>query len=147
MFPDAGLGRAPGDAERRDWLVWVHFAETISQHAAALTQQHVVLYEDHMRSPVVMKIEAARLAKCYDAIEARLASGRDMLLDRGFSAADIGVGQALYMALHFATLEQHPLTSAWYARLSERAAFRASLPGEGQRLYPEPFYPPWEMPT
>ena len=31
-FPEAGLGRAPGSAERRDWLVWVHFSETISQH-------------------------------------------------------------------------------------------------------------------
>ena len=33
-----------------EWLVWVHFAATISQHAAALTQQHVALYDDPMRS-------------------------------------------------------------------------------------------------
>ena len=33
-FPNAGLGRAAGDAERADWLIWLHFAETLSQHGA-----------------------------------------------------------------------------------------------------------------
>ena len=76
----------------------MHFAETISQHAAALTQQHVVLYEDSMRSPTIMKLEAARLKKCYAAIEGRLSTpveNRDYLLTSGFSAADISVGQAV----------------------------------------------------
>jgi len=73
LFPDAGLGRPAGDPERAEWLTWVWFAETISQHVAALTQQHIMLYEDAMRSPIVMKLEAARVKKCYAAIEARLA--------------------------------------------------------------------------
>ncbi|MFQ6549730.1 glutathione S-transferase family protein [Aestuariibius sp. 2305UL40-4] len=141
-FPEAGLGRLPGDPERRDWLVWVHFAETVSQHAATLTQQHVVLYDDAMRSPVVMKIEAARIGKCYDAIEARLA-GREWLLDGGFSAADVSVGQAVYMARHFTRIGERPEMARWYGRIEERPGFQASLPGEA-RLYPEPFYPAWE---
>ena len=37
-FPLAGLGRGPGDPDRAAWLNWIHFAETISQHTAALTQ-------------------------------------------------------------------------------------------------------------
>lgn len=68
-FPERGLGRPPGDIDRPEYLIWLHFAETISQHAAALTQQHVVLYDDAMRSPIIMKLEAARLKKCYAAIE------------------------------------------------------------------------------
>lgn len=60
-FPERGLGRPPGDIDRPDWLIWVHFAETISQHSAALTQQHIALYEDSMRSPIVMRLEAKRL--------------------------------------------------------------------------------------
>ena len=28
LFPDAGLGRLPGDRERAEWLTWLHFAET-----------------------------------------------------------------------------------------------------------------------
>ncbi|MCE0504283.1 glutathione S-transferase family protein [Roseivivax sp. GX 12232] len=142
-FPEAGLGVAPGDEGRADWLIWLHFAETLSQHAAALTQQHIMLYEDAMRSPVVMKLEAARLGKCYAALEARL-EGRDHLAAGRATAADIGVAQAIYMARHFAPIEDFPRLAAWYARMTARPAFAASLPGEGARLYAKDFYPAWE---
>jgi len=146
-FSPDRLGRAAGSPERMDWLVWVHFAETISQHVAALTQQHIMLYEDHMRSPTVMKLEAARLRKCYDAIEARLTTpleNRDYLLTSGFSAADISVGQAVYMGRHFAGFEGHTETALWYDRITERAGFQASLPDGGGGLYDQEFYPAWE---
>jgi len=143
-FPEAGLGRAPGHAERADWLIWVHFAETLSQHGAALTQQHVALYDDAMRSPVVMRLEAKRLEKCYAAIEARLA-GRDYLLDGGFSAADIGVAQAIYMTRHFARIVAFEHVSKWYDRVTARPGFQASLPPEGAKLlYAQDFYEAWQ---
>ena len=145
-FPEAGLGRLPGDLDRMDWLNWVHFAETVSQHTAALTQQHVALYEDAMRSPVVMKIEAKRLEKCFAAIEARLdtpVEQRDYLLTSGFSAADISVGQAVYMARHFVRIEPFGKLSAWYARITERAGFQAALPPADGHLYRRDFYPVW----
>jgi glutathione S-transferase len=125
----------------------VHFAETISQHAAALTQQHVALYEDQMRSPIIMKLEAARLHKCYDAIEARLSTpieNRDYLLTSGFSAADISVGQAVYMARHFARLDAYPAVTDWYDRITERESFQKSLP-KGDGIYSQDFYPPWPL--
>ncbi|MDJ0626924.1 MAG: glutathione S-transferase family protein [Rhodobacter sp.] len=143
-FPQAGLGRAVDSPERAEWLIWVHFAETISQHAAALTQQHVALYDDAMRSPIVMRLEAKRLEKCYQAVERRLL-GRDHILDGGFSAADIGLGQAVYMARHFARIEPLPALAAWYGRVTARPAFRASLPPEGAALlYSRDFYEPWD---
>lgn len=147
-FPETGLGRAPDDPDWPEWLVWLHFAETISQHTAALTQQHVVLYEDAMRSPIVMKLEAARIGKCFDAIEARLSTpveNRDHLLTSGFSAADVAVGQAVYMARHFVRLEAWREVSAWYARVTDRPAFVASLPPDGaERLYGRDFYEAWD---
>ncbi len=149
-FPEAGLGRDAGNPDRMAWLVWVHFAETISQHVAALTQQHIVLRDDAMRSPAVMKLEAARLSKCYDAIEARLSTpieNRDTLLTSGFSAADISVGQAIYLAQKFCTLDDHPATAAWFKRLEDRPAFQMSLPDEGSQLYTQDFYAPWDMPV
>ncbi|WP_390914348.1 glutathione S-transferase N-terminal domain-containing protein [Pseudosulfitobacter sp. SM2401] len=145
--PDT-LGRPAGHPERADWLVWVHFAETISQHTAALTQQHVALREDHMRSPIVMKLEAARIGKCFAAIEARLTAlgtPAQYLLEGGFSAADISVGQAVYMARFFATLDGFPKAAAWYERLTARDAFQASLPDADQRLFPQAFFAPWPM--
>lgn len=139
-FPQAGLGRLPGDPERMAWLIWLHFAETLSQHGAALTQQHVALYEDHMRSPIVMKLEARRLLKCYAALEDRLA-GRSFILDSGFSAVDIGVAQALYMTRHFAKLGTFPNVSAWYATCTARPGFIASCPKQGDvLLYNRSFY-------
>ncbi|GGX56988.1 glutathione S-transferase [Tateyamaria omphalii] len=143
QFSPEGLGRSPGSPERMEWLVWVHFAETVSQHSAALTQQHVALYDDSMRSPTVMKLEAARLGKCYDAIEARL-SERDYLLTSGFSAADVSVGQAVYMARYFRKLDDHPTLARWFERITNRPAFQASLPDASARLYDQDFYPAWE---
>ncbi|MEM1373818.1 MAG: glutathione S-transferase family protein [Pseudomonadota bacterium] len=138
-FPEAGLGRAPGHPQRNRYLTWLHFAETISQHAAALTQQHIMLREDHMRSPIVMQLEAKRIAKCYGALDGALG---DYLLPR-FSAADIAVGQAVYMARHFTALDDYPRVAAWYERITARPGFQASLPGD-QRLYARDFYPPWD---
>ncbi len=147
-FPEAGLGRLPGALDRAEWLTWLHFAETVSQHSAALTQQHIVLREDWMRSPVLMRLEAKRLEKCFAAIEGRLSTpveNRDHLLTGGFSAADIAVGQAVYMARHFVRLEPFEETAKWMARLEERPAFRASLPPEGaELLYGRAFYPAWD---
>ncbi|MDF1728107.1 MAG: glutathione S-transferase family protein [Sulfitobacter sp.] len=147
-FSPDRMGRPAHAPDRMAWLVWVHFAETISQHTAALTQQHIALREDSMRSPIVMKLEAARIAKCYDAIEARLSTpveNRDYLLTSGFSAADISVGQAVYMSRYFVTLDDHPNVAAWYERITERPAFIKSLPGEGG-IYEKDFYPPWPLP-
>ena len=140
-FPQAGLGRDPSHAERAHWLNWIHFAETISQHTAALTQQHVALYEDHMRSPIVMQLEAKRLAKTLRTVEQSL-GGEFLLSD--FSAADIGVGQAVYMAQHFVRLDGFPQLAGWFARLEARPAYRRALP-DGPGLYAKSFYPPWEI--
>lgn len=136
--PDV-FGRASGHAERGDWLNWIHFAETISQHTAALTQQHIALYDDTMRSPVIMNLEAKRLARTLATVEKALDG--DYLLST-FSAADIGVGQAIYMAQHFVKLNSFPKLEAWFERITARDGFQKSLP-TGARLYTEPFYAPW----
>ncbi len=147
-FPEAGLGRLPGDPERAQWLVWVHFAETMSQHIAALTQQHIMLYDDEMRSPIVMKLEAARLRKCYEAVEARLGETGEYLLPSGFSAADISVGHAVYMGQYFASLEDFSRLIIWFEHIARRPGFKAALPTNDQTLlYAKPFYPAWELPA
>ncbi|NDV97872.1 glutathione S-transferase family protein [Salipiger sp. PrR002] len=145
LYPDSGLGRLCGDAERRDFLVWLHFAETMSHHGAALTQQHLMLREDAMRSPIIMQLEAARLGKCFEAIEARLAQSGDYLL-QGFSAADIAVGQAVYIGRHFRSTEGLEHLQGWYERITAREAFQRSLPDEGERLCRRDFYPAWDLP-
>ena len=144
-FPEAGLERGAGDPARRAWLSWIHFAETLSHHIATLNQQHEVLFEDHMRSPVLMKIEAKRAEKCFAALEARL-SDSAYLADDVFSAADVAVGQAVYMALFFVRSDGFPALQRWYAAISARPAFQASLPGAGDvPLFSKAFYEPWPV--
>ncbi|MGJ8588073.1 MAG: glutathione S-transferase family protein [Yoonia sp.] len=139
-FPQAGLGRDPSHAERAQWLNWIHFAETISQHTAALTQQHIALYDDAMRSPIIMQLEAKRLRKTLATVDQSL-TGAYLLSE--FSAAAIGVGQAVYMAKHFVHLDDLPALARWYAQLEARPAFQKSLP-DGPGLYAKAFYAPWE---
>ncbi len=143
-FPERGIGQLPGAMDRMAWLVWVHFAETVSQHVAALTLQHVVLGADG--SDATKRIEVAQLLNCYAAIEARLSTpveNRDYLLTGGYSAADICVGQAVYMARHFAPLDGFPEVAAWFERITERQSYLDALPREGSsRMYKRDFYPP-----
>ena len=143
-FDPRGLGRPFGHSERPKWLEWIHFAETVSQHCAALSQQHIFLREDHQRSPIIMQLEAKRLERTLGLIEREL--GSDMLLPSGFSAADVAVGQAVYMARHFVRLDALPKVSAWYGRLAAREAFQAALPEDGAEvLYRQEFYAPWDL--
>jgi glutathione S-transferase len=142
---DGAWAARPDDPERIDWLIWVHFAETLSQHIATLTQQHIVLREDHMRSPVLMKIEAKR-ARNATRPSPRGSRGGTYLLDGGFSAADVSVGQAVYMARHFVRTEPFAALQAWYDRITARPGFIASLPVEDEdRLYTRDYYEPWEV--
>ncbi len=141
-FDPRGLGRPGGHAERPMWLNWIHHAESISQHCAALNQQHIFIREDWMRSPTVMKLEAMRLAKTLSVVENGLTG--DYLLKGGFSAADISVGQAVYLGHVFVDITRFPKLSEWYARITAREAFQAAVP-DVHPFHTKAFYPPWEV--
>ncbi len=130
---DSGdLFRAPGTPERMEWLQWLHYAETVAVHGAALTQQHIVIYEDKDRSPLIMKLEARRLEKTLEVLDAHLA-GRDYLLST-FSAVDIAVGYSAYVARVFVDLSQFPHVERWFAMLNRRESYQRALPPEGANL-------------
>ncbi|MBK5935042.1 glutathione S-transferase [Rhodovulum imhoffii] len=135
--PACGLGRAPNHPERAAWLEWLHFAETIGQHLANLTQHHIVLREGWMRSPTVMRLEAKRLERTLGVIEAAVGDG--FLLSSGFSAVDVNVGYGLRVARRF--VPPTPALSAYYDRLAARPAFRAAETQDGPpELYKQEFY-------
>jgi len=134
------LGRAPGDPERAAWLEWLHYAETIGQHLAQLTQQHVVLREDWMRSPTVMRLEAMRLGRVL-AGAADAMQRRDWLLPSGFSAVDIGIGYGVHLARRFVRIYEIPGLAAYHARLVARPGFQAAQAADGVAdIYTRDFY-------
>jgi glutathione S-transferase len=136
---DSPLGRKVGDPERMEWLQWLHYAETVAVHGAALTQQHIVIYEDKDRSPMVMKLETRRLEKALEILEAHL-QNRDFLLS-DFSAVDVSVGYSVYVAQFFVRLTNYPALTAWMERLKHRDAFLKSMYiPESTEIYRKKYY-------
>ena len=134
------LWRWPGHPDRAAWLQWLHFAETMGQHLAALTQAHIAIRDPADRPVIVMKLEARRLEKTLEVVGAAL-DGRDHLLPGGFSAVDIGIGWSVHVAQWFTRLEAFPAVASYHRRLSGRAAFRKALPAPGTETFlAEPFY-------
>ncbi len=139
-YPETGLGRPPGDPERWEWLQWLHFAETIGQHLATLTQHHVVMRQPYMRSATVMKYETIRLGRTLGVLDAAL-EGRDYLLASGFSAIDTNIGYTIYGAKFFVKFDALPNVADYAKRLMARPSFQKALPPEGaERLYHQDFY-------
>ena len=138
------FGRAPGDPDRVDWLEWLHFAETVGQSLAVLTQQHIALREDWMRSPATMRLEARRLEVVLGVVEAGLGA-HDWLLPSGFSAVDCAVGYGAMISRHFVPFERLPRVAGWLARCEARPAFQRAAERDGPaELYRKPFYAPPE---
>lgn len=125
-YPQGGLGRLAGHPERYEWLQWIHYAETIAVHAAALVQQRFFIAPAE-RSAVIAKLEGRRLEKGVQVLEAPLKES-DYLLRSGFSAADVGVGYSLHLADRLIDLARFPGISRYLERLRLRPSFRASLP-------------------
>ncbi len=134
------LGRAPGEAGRAAFLEWLHFAETIGQHVANLTQHHIVLREAWMRSPTVMRLEARRLAVTLSAV-AQAVHGRDWLLGERFSAADVAVGYGVDIGRRFVDIGAIDGLTAYHRRLCARPAYRRAAEQDGPpEIYTRDFY-------
>ena len=123
------LHRAAGHAERTEWLIWLHYAETMAVHGASLVQQKVFIAKED-RSPVVQKLESRRLEKALEVVDKHLAD-RDYLLKSGFSTVDTNVGYSVHLAKGFVPLDPFPNVVKYYERISARPAFikaAASVP-------------------
>jgi glutathione S-transferase len=135
-----GFGRAPGHAERADWLEWLHYAETMAQPIANLNLQWVFLRDPSMRSPTLLKMEARRLQLTLAPLEARLAR-HDHVLPSGFSGADTMLGYNLLAAPRFVRLDGFPAIRGYIARMARRPAHIAARARDGaQTFYRQEFY-------
>ncbi|MGD9918101.1 MAG: glutathione S-transferase family protein [Paenirhodobacter sp.] len=133
------LAPRPGEAERADFLEWLHFAETQANILQNLNIHHIFLRPVEARSLALMKLDTKRLAVTAQALEARL-TGRDWLLDE-FSAADCMMGFNLEALFRFVPRADYPATAAWSARAQARPAYRrAAERGGSSAIYTQDFY-------
>lgn len=141
IHPEHGMGRLAGDAERVSFLQWLSYSETQASTIASLNLQMVFLRPPAKASPVVLKLEVARLRASVKVLEAAL-GGSDWLLASGFSAADTMMGFNLFAVPYFVDLEPFPNVRAYIDRIHARPAYQAALAKEGpQQFYAQDFYP------
>ncbi|MGI9287809.1 MAG: glutathione S-transferase family protein [Pseudomonadales bacterium] len=135
-YDDGSLHRAPGHPERVEWLQWLHYAETLAVHSAALLQQQVFIAPDE-RSPAIQQLESRRLGKGIELLDEHL-QGCNYLLASGFSAVDVNVGYSVYLGGGFISLEPYPNIFKYYQRIRERLAFKKSEPSVDWQLNTKP---------
>lgn len=133
------LSRAVAHPERADFLEWLHYGETIAQHIAQLTFQHVVLRERD-KSLAIQKLETLRLGRVLAGVDLAL-EDRNTLLAGGFSAVDIMVGATAMIARRFVRLDEMPNLTRWQTALEARPGYQAALAADGPaELYLRDFY-------
>ena len=138
--PEAGLAPAVGEAERPQFLTWLHYAETIGVLIQNLNLQQVFLPKPEMRSPTVIGIEVKRLAISLKPLE-RILAEQEYLLKSGFSAADTMMGFTLESARHYVHFDRFPHVQDYKDRLEARPAYQKALAAEGlQQFYDREFY-------
>ena len=124
-YDDGRLYRAPGSNDRIKWLQWIHYAETIAVHGAALVQQKVFIAPEK-RSDVVQKLESRRLFLSIKMLEPIL-SEQKYLLGDSFTAVDTGIGYSIHLAKQFIDTSALTAVDAYYERLISRDAFQRAL--------------------
>lgn len=138
--PQHGLAPDITHPDRAAYLMWLSFAETQASLIENLNLQWIFLRDPAMRSNVVVKLLAARLAKTLDPLEETLGR-QDYLLPSGYSAADSMFSFNLFAAPFFVRMEAYPNIRAYWQRLTDRPAFQEALQIEGpQTFYAQDFY-------
>ena len=125
-----GKGRltpAPGTPERAAFLQWVHFSEATAFPPLGEIAFHTLFKPEAERIPSVVEDGRRRAAAALAVLERALA-GKDYLLGRELSGADIMMGYTLMVARMLGVLtDAYPNLNAYFARLEARPGFQKAV--------------------
>ncbi|MCC5979741.1 MAG: glutathione S-transferase family protein [Salinarimonas sp.] len=116
LFPDRGLGIAPGEPERGAYLTWLFWYGAVVEPVYIA---EVLGVADHPVAQASFRDRDAVAARLIDAL-----GGRDWLMGERFTAADILLCSP-YLYFPDATPD-HPAVRDWIARCTARPACRAA---------------------
>ena len=120
------LAPPPGSPLRAQYLQWIHFAEATAFPPLGNIAWHR-FRQNADTIPSAMEDYRTWAAAVFDFLERTLA-GKDYLLGRDFSGADVMLGYTLLCAKWFGLLtEEHPNVARYLARLESRPAFQKAL--------------------
>ncbi len=122
----------PEEPDHLLYLNWLHRSDaTLTFPLAIMIRYTQVEPRERRLAQAVEDYKGFFLGRA-KSIEAALADGREWLVAGRFTIADICVGYAVYLADSFALVpELGPATQNWYARLTDRAGFKAAYIREG----------------
>lgn len=115
-----------GDPEFATYLQWLHMGESGVSGYIAVSFGHASGEDPYQVSDAFDVYCRYQLEKAVGMLEERL-QGRDHILDRGFSAADISMGYALMFAAVCTGATFTPLVSQYMGRLLARPAMQRAL--------------------
>ncbi len=121
------LAPAPGTPLRGPYLQWVHFAEATAFPPLGELAFQMLFKPEAERIPAVAEDARKRALVMLGVLDKALA-GKDYLLGREFSGADVMMGYTLQVAKLLGVLgDQFPNVTKYMARLMERPAFQKAL--------------------
>lgn len=123
-YGEGGLAVAPGDPAYGDWLNWLYHSDATLTFPQTLLLRYGRFEPKDRRQPQVVEDYTQWFFSRLKLVNARLESHDYLAADR-FTAADIAVGYALYLADTIG-LGAHlkPQTRAYLDRLTARPAFQ-----------------------
>ena len=117
-FPDAGLAPPPGNQKRGPYYRWLFFAAGPVE--AAVTAKALGLLAPADKAAMA---GYGTLESVLDTLEQAVSQGPFLCGDQ-FTAADVYVGAQIGWGMQFGTIERRPAFETYFARISERPAFR-----------------------
>ena len=122
-FPDKKRAPAVGTPARALYYQWIHFAMSGLEPPAVAIFLHTVMRPEAERIPKVAAEGREQLTKALAVVEKALA-GRDYILGRDFSTADVMIGSTVGWAQLMGLVGNDlPGIAAYLARLAARPAY------------------------
>jgi len=122
LSPDPSLRIEPDDADYPDYLNWLHRSDATLTFPLTIVLRYSRLEAPERRLPQAVEDYRRWFLKRAEIVEASLA-GADYLCGGRFTAADIAVGYALYLAVSIGVEEIGPASLAYLERLRQRPGF------------------------
>ncbi len=114
----------PGEADYGAYINWMFFSDATATFPQTLVLRYTQLEPEERRMPQVVEDYTKWFLGRMRFVDAGL-EGRDYLAAGRFTAADIAVGYAVYLAKRLKIdAELSPRIQDWYARLTARDAFK-----------------------
>ncbi len=116
-----------GDPARGEFLQWLHYSEATAYPPLGVVIWHTMYKKNADDVPEIIADARQRAEIALEVIEKAL-DGKDYLLGKDFSAADIMMGFTIAVASFLGVLdERFPNIAAYYDRLTQRPAFQRAI--------------------